>query len=159
EYTSAANTNSPVGTYDIVPSLLDPDGKLGNYSVSSTNGTLTVNPAALVGIADDKSRPYGQTNPVFTVHYIGFVNDEDDSVLSAESIGSPPADETSPIGTYPISGSGQSNANYSITYSNGTLTVTAHALTVVADNTSRPYGQTNPVFTGSVAGVQNGDNI
>ena len=32
-------------------------------------------------------------------------------------------------------------------------------LTVTADNQSRTYGNTNPPLTGSLVGVQNGDNI
>jgi hypothetical protein len=43
-YATTAVTNSPVGTYPIVPTLVDPDGKLGNYSVSVTTGALTVTP-------------------------------------------------------------------------------------------------------------------
>ena len=39
------------------------------------------------------------------------------------------------------------------------LTVARHALSVVADNATRLYGQTNPVFTGTLSGVQDGDNI
>jgi hypothetical protein len=39
------------------------------------------------------------------------------------------------------------------------LLVNPAALTVTANNASRPYGQTNPVFTGTVTGVTNGDNI
>ena len=46
EYTSAAVPASPPGSYAIVPSLVDPFGRLNNYSVFLTNGTLTVNAAA-----------------------------------------------------------------------------------------------------------------
>ena len=60
-YATTATTNSPVGTYDIVASLNDPNGKLGNYSVTTNNGILTVsNAATLVGTADNQSRLYGQ---------------------------------------------------------------------------------------------------
>ncbi len=37
--------------------------------------------------------------------------------------------------------------------------VTPAPLTVTVSNLSRAFGQTNPVLTGSVAGLQNGDNI
>jgi len=39
---SPATTASPVGTYAIVPTLIDPGGKLVNYTVAITNGVLTV---------------------------------------------------------------------------------------------------------------------
>src|SRR5207237_842528 len=37
-YDSAATATSPVGSYDIVPTLHDPDSKLGNYTVTNTAG-------------------------------------------------------------------------------------------------------------------------
>ena len=36
------NPGSSVGDYVIVPTLVDPDNKLGNYNVVANNGTLTV---------------------------------------------------------------------------------------------------------------------
>jgi PKD repeat protein len=41
-YSCSATTNSPVGTYAIVPTLVDPNGLLTNYSVVTNDGTLTV---------------------------------------------------------------------------------------------------------------------
>jgi len=59
------------------------------------------------------------------------------------------------------------SATITVTVSDGThltndtfvLTVSGHVLNVVADNATRVYGQTNPVFTGTISGVQNGDDI
>jgi len=48
----AAVPASPPGSYPIIPSLLDPNGRAGNYSITNRNGTLTVNP---------------QTGPVITL--------------------------------------------------------------------------------------------
>src|SRR5207248_1289561 len=41
-YTTTANRTSLPGNYPITPGLNDPDNRLGNYTVSVTNGTLTV---------------------------------------------------------------------------------------------------------------------
>jgi hypothetical protein len=46
-YSCTATTASVAGTYPIVPSLSDPDGRLANYTVTSVNGTLTVTTPAL----------------------------------------------------------------------------------------------------------------
>jgi len=46
KFASTATATSPVGSYPITPSLVDPGAKLGNYSVTLTNGTLTVSPAS-----------------------------------------------------------------------------------------------------------------
>jgi hypothetical protein len=41
-YSCSATTNSPVGTYPIVPALVDPGDRRTNYTVSLVNGTLTI---------------------------------------------------------------------------------------------------------------------
>ena len=233
-YSTLADQSTPTGNYAIVPSLSDPDGKLGNYNVTTNNGTLTIDPASLIGTADNKSRLYGQDNPPFTVTYSGFVNSENSSIVTGILVGGTTATTNSPVGSYPISASGQSapnytityvdglltinpadlcagserqprlrpdqssvhrsserlcewrghqcverysgfsttadtnspigtypivpngltSTNYSITYSNGTLTVTPYALTLVADNKSRNYGAANPTLTGTLTGCK-----
>ncbi len=45
-YATTATAASAVGTYPITPALADPGNRLGNYTVTSTNGTLTVTAAA-----------------------------------------------------------------------------------------------------------------
>ncbi|TMF27887.1 MAG: DUF5050 domain-containing protein, partial [Chloroflexi bacterium] len=47
-YSTTATPTSPLGTYPIVPTAVDPGSKLGNYSLTKVNGTLTVGPPALV---------------------------------------------------------------------------------------------------------------
>ena len=55
------------------------------------------------------------------------------------------------------------NPSDSLDYSSATdmvlLVVSPAALTVTAAGTNRAYGQSNPVFTGAIAGLTNGDNI
>jgi hypothetical protein len=41
-YACAATPGSPAGSYPIVPSLTDPDGRLPNYDISIVDGTLTI---------------------------------------------------------------------------------------------------------------------
>src|SRR5207247_9232208 len=95
----------------------------------------------------------------FTVTYTGFVNNEGTNVSTGELAGSTSAETNSPVGTYPISVSGQSAANYSIVYVDGTLRVTAGLLTVTSDNQSRAYGAANPDLTGTITGLLAGDEI
>jgi hypothetical protein len=141
-----------------VPALVDPTGKLGNYTVTSTNGVLTVSPAPLVVTAANASRLYGDPNPAFTGSISGVKNGDTFS-LSFSSV----ADATSAVGTYPIVPAiGDPNnklPNYSVTINNGTLTVNPAPLTVSAANATRVYGDPNPVFTGTITGIKNGDNI
>jgi hypothetical protein len=108
--------------------------------------------------ADDSSRAYGANNPVLTVTYSGFVDGEDAGVLSGRPGLSTVAETNSAVGTYPImvSVGTLSNAHYSLSFTNGTLTVTQAVLTVKADDQTRVYGATNPPLTASYGGFVNG---
>src|SRR5262249_1304055 len=69
----------------------------------------------------------------------------------------PPATASSPVGGYGITASGAVDPNYTITYVNGTLTITPAALTITADNQSMVYGSALPALTASYSGFVNGD--
>src|SRR5205807_7524947 len=73
------------------------------------------------------------------------------------------ATQTSPAGTYPITATlvdpNGVLPNYAVTINNGTLTITQAALVVTANNAARLYGDPNPAFSGTIAGIKNGDNI
>jgi hypothetical protein len=157
-FASAATAASSVGSYTIVATLADPTGKLGNYSLTSNNGTLTVNPAALTITAADATRLYGDPNPTFTGSVIGLKNGDAITAAFAST-----ATAGSAVGAYPITSSPVDPAgkigNYIVTTNNGTLTITVVPLTVNAGNASRAYGDPNPAFTGTIIGLKNGDAI
>ena len=158
---TGADTNSPVGTYPITVSV----GTLSNahYSFSCTNGTLTVTQAVLSAKAGDQTRVYGAANAPLTVSYGGFVNGQDTNILSGSVELSTVAETNSPVGAYPITVSqgtlSVADTNYSLAFEVGSLTVTQAILSVTADNQVRSYGAANPVFTGTVVGIQNEDEI
>lgn len=115
---------SHVGTYAItVSGAVDPD-----YAITYQDGTLTVVPAPLTVKADDKSRSFGAANPPFTATYMGLVNGDTPASLSGAAVFSTPATITSQVGTYPITVSGLSSADYTITFLPGTLTINPAAL-------------------------------
>ncbi|MFL6387045.1 MAG: MBG domain-containing protein [Terriglobales bacterium] len=157
-YSTTADPTSPVGTYPITPALVDPTGKLGNYTVTSTNGTLTITPAPLTVTAASATRGFGDPNPVFTGTLAGIKNN--DNITASYST---TATAASPVGAYPITPALADPTgklgNYTVTSTNGTLTITNAVLTVTAANASRFYGDPNPAFTGTITGLKNGDNI
>jgi hypothetical protein len=157
-YSTTGTAASDAGSYLIAPALVDPDNKLSNYSVTLNNGTLTITPAALLITANGTNRLYGAANPAFTASYSGFVNGDTETGLDTPVILGTSAAAASPVGAYAITASGASDLNYSITYAPGTLTITPAALLVTANNTNRPYGQINPLFTVSYSGFLNGDD-
>jgi hypothetical protein len=158
-YATSATAASNVGTYAIVPSLNDPDLKLGNYTVTAANGSLTITKAPLSVTADDASKTYGDPNPSFTVGYSGFKLTDGPGDLGGTLSFSTPATASSSVGTYPVTPGGLTSGNYAITFVDGTLTVGKAPLTVTADDRSRQYGDANPAFTYAVSGFRNGDTL
>ncbi|HMD97762.1 MAG TPA: MBG domain-containing protein [Terriglobia bacterium] len=151
--TSTATAGSPAGMYPITCS----GQSSTNYNISYSAGTLTVTALPLMITANNATRAYGAANPTFTATYNGFVNGDTASSLTGTLTCSSTATAGSPAGMYPITCSGQSSTNYNISYSAGTLTVTAAPLTVTADNATRAYGAANPTFAATYGGFANGD--
>ena len=122
-YSTTANTLSPVGGYSIIPSLSDPGNKLGNYAVTSNNGTLTITSVPLTVQADNKTRGVGSVNPAFTGTLTGLKNGDNLSATYGCS-----ATIVSPAGSYPIVPTlvdpNNRQNNYTVSLLNGTLTVT-----------------------------------
>ena len=151
--TTTATASSAVGTYPITAS-----GASGaNYTISYVAGTLTVGQAALTITANNQTQVYGSATPTLTVSYSGLVNGDTQSVITTQPTVSTTATATSAAGTYPITASGAVAANYSISYAQGTLTVTPATLTVTAANQSKAYGAALPAFTVTYTGFVNGD--
>ena len=159
-YSTTATATSPLGTYPITATLVDPTNKLGNYSVTNTPGTLTITSAQLTVTVADATRVYGDPNPAFTVSFSGFVNGDTAAVVSGTASCTSAA-PTSAVGTYPIvcTQGTLSATSYVFVFVSGTLTVTPAPLNVTAANATRLYGDANPAFTGTVTGIKNGDNI
>ena len=152
-YASTAAATSDVGSYAITGS----GAVATNYTFNYTDGTLTVNPAALTITANDKSRDYGDANPTLDVTYSGFKNSDDATAVSGLTV-TTAATATSDVGTYAIDAAGGTATNYTITHVDGTLTIDPAAVTVTAADANRTYGATNPTFNGTVTGLKNGQD-
>lgn len=96
----------------------------------SAGFALIATPAILTVTANNASRIFGALNPTFTDAITGFVNGDTQSVVSGAAALSTTATTSSPVGDYPITaGPGTlSAANYTFSFVNGTLTVTADTM-------------------------------
>ena len=148
--------NENVGSYAIIQNGLSAGP---NYSINSFVGaSLTITPVTLTAaVTPTVTKVYGAVIPTFAVNYIGFVNGEDESVISVHAIATTTATQASSIGTYPIIVSGGSASNYVFAHSNGTLNITKAPLTAIADDKFKIYGSVNPSLTISYNGFVNGD--
>ena len=167
-YNGTAGSGSNAGTYTITAR----NGTLyaANYDFTPVNGTLTVNKARIFTVtADNQSMSYGAGSlPSLTDTITGYLNSE--NATSAGITGTPTLSTTatayngtagsgSNAGNYTITAAAGTlaAANYDFAYVNGTLTVNKAVLTATADAQTRLYGQSNPTFTETVSGYQNGD--
>ena len=158
--TTTATTSSGVGAYAITAA----QGSLNaaNYTFAFSNGTLTVNQAALNITADNASKTYGQSLAFAGTEFTtsGLVNSDTVSGVTLTSGGSAATATVSgsPYAIAASAASGTGLGNYSITYVNGTLNVTPASLTVTVTNATKVYGQANPAFSDTLTGFVNAEN-
>src|SRR4029077_12169417 len=127
------------------------------FQGSTANGTLTVTQAPLALTANNASKTYGAAVTALGFTPSGFVNGDTPASLTTQPTLSTTATAASPVGSYAITISGAVDANYSITYVAGTLTVTQAALTLTANNASKAYGAAVPALGFTPSGFVNGD--
>ena len=143
---------SGVGDYPITVTL----GSNPNYIVTSTDGTLHIDPKTASVTADNKTKTYGDDNPTLTATVIGTVNGDTLHYTLATT-----AVKFSSVGSYPITVTLGSNPNYTVTPADGTLHIDPKNASVTANSTSKTYGQT-VTFAGTeftTAGFVNGDSV
>ena len=169
-YASSATATTAVGTYGpatpeaITPTLVDPGNRLGNYTATTTKGTLTISPAAqtISGFTAFGALAYG--NPPFTIPGV-----------TGGASGNPVAFASSNTAVATLSGTtvtlvGAGTATITASQAGDTnhlaaipvaqvLTVGKAALSVTASNANRVFGTINPTFTGALTGVVANDPI
>jgi hypothetical protein len=128
-----------------------------NYLLVSDNKTFVVNKANLTVSAENKERYYGDENPLLTYTFSGFVNGDSKIDLQTPPTIICTAEQTSPVGNYPINVSGANDNNYNFAYQNAQLTVNKALLTVKPNSVSRKYGENNPAFVLAYSGFKNGE--
>lgn len=132
-----------------------------NYTISYTDGTITVSRATLQVIATDANMNYGDASlPTLNFTYSGFVNGEDDSVLdTTPSSINTTATANSDAGTYPITVSQDGlDDTYDFVYVDGELTINKVTLTATAEDKMINEGEALPSFTISYAGFVNSED-
>jgi hypothetical protein len=102
-------------------------GAANGWDLTTSTQNVTVLKKQLTIKADDKSRFYGEANPLFTLNYTGFVNNDNavNGALTTQPSVATTATAASPAGFYAITVSGAVSNNYDPVYVNGNLEVKA----------------------------------
>jgi hypothetical protein len=114
-----AGPNPDAGVYPITVS----GGDAANYELEYVDGVLIIDKAPLTVLAESFEITYGESLPEFMVSYDGFVNGEDETVLSSMPQAMCDAGPNPDAGVYPITVSGGDAANYELEYVDGVLQV------------------------------------
>jgi len=131
------------GSYVITPTGLYSNQQ--GYDISFANGVLTVDKAALTVTANNASKTYGQAISFAGTEFTssGLQNGETIGSVSLASAGAAATANVSgspySITASSASGGTFSAGNYTITYQNGSLTISPAALTVTANNANKTY--------------------
>ena len=129
--TCEATKESPAGRYPITIEA----GTITDENVDLFDGYLIVQKVDATATVANATREEGQPNPEFTLLFDGLVNNEAVPVWTVEPVFTCEADETSPVGDYPITVTAQAES-YKLTFVAGVLTVT-ESTTGVADVRSK----------------------
>ena len=148
DYTLAYSDNTNAGTARVTIT------GIGNYTGTKTQ-TFTIAPKALTIRANNAAKIYGDANPSFRFTYSGLV-DGDTEIDQAPSI-STLATTTTGVGNYPITLTGGSDPNYSLTLVEGALEVSPAPLSLAVNAVTKIYGQVDPAYTFSLQGLKGSD--
>ncbi|MFE7085764.1 MBG domain-containing protein, partial [Sphingobacterium spiritivorum] len=141
-----------IGTYAIEQGTL---ATTANYDIVYTAADFTITKATLNIVADAKSKVYGSADQALTYTATGFVNNDDQTVLTGTL--SRAAGEA--VGTYNIEqGTLATTANYDIIYTGADFDITKATLIIRADAKTKVYGTADPALTYTVTGLANGDD-
>ncbi|WP_171056474.1 MBG domain-containing protein, partial [Paenibacillus sinopodophylli] len=146
--------NTAIGNHTLTAEFAgDPTHLTSSYSV-----TMRVDKRPLAVTADDATRKYGTSNPVFTGTVSGGLSSDGITATYATS-----ADQASDVGSYAIEAAlvdpNNKLGNYEVTKTAGSLSVTKASLAVTANDATHEYGTSNPVFTGIITGALSSDGI
>jgi YVTN family beta-propeller protein len=165
----------PVASYTLTPSAATGGTfTASNYNISYQTGTLTVTPKSLTITASDATKTYGQTKTFAGTEFTtsGLINGNTVTSVTLTSAGAPAnaSMSGSPYAIVPSNAQGTGLSNYSISYVNGMLTVTApttgqkwytgqqhltKSLSEVGGSFLFPSVSTNQTWTSNVAATQN----
>ena len=145
--TNVGTQPNVIATVDGVAVTTGTETAVGNYLVTTANGTLTINPKAVAITANDASKTYNGsalTEAGFTSGELEAGDTHSFAVTMTEgstitNVGTQPNVIATVDGVAVATGTETAVGNYLVTTANGTLEVTKKALTITADSDTKEY--------------------
>ena len=149
----APTQQAPAGDYtgDIIISPVSHP----NYDIQLSAGDMVIEPAPIQIISENLSRQYGAITPQFRViDVVGMKLGQSADVLGAEV--TPQAAETTGVGAYELDTS-LSTGNYTVTNTQGSLSVTPAQIEVSVNEANKVYGDAEAQYDFNINGLVAGD--
>ena len=148
----AAATNA--GTYNMgltAADFVNVNDNFDNVTFEVTNSNLVIDPKPVTIQVSDKSKTYGDRDPVLTTEPYTLEGVDTAVITLTRETGEN-------VGTYTISGTAARNPNYIFTVNPGTLTIGEKEITVIANDKTKVYGENDPALTATITGLVDGDS-
>ncbi|HEY4787292.1 MAG TPA: MBG domain-containing protein, partial [Bacteroidales bacterium] len=142
-YNGSVTAPANAGTYPIVATVNDV-----NYTGTASDN-LVIAKAPLTVTTEPATRMKGLANPAFVLKFTGFQGSDTKSVINPQPTATCSADASSVVGDYAVVVTGGTADNYTITYVNGTLTITVNTGTK-SINGAEVKAYPNPVVSGKL---------
>jgi len=161
-FNTSATTNSPFGSYPINLSIIDPNGKLSNYTTSTNLGSLNIGRANLnVGTLATNAF-FGDNIPTITAYANGFTPWDATNIVVN---GSTTATNRSNAGSYTtsvnLSGSGLESilSNYNVATNLSQFNILPRGVSLFANGFTNVYGDIPPVVTWGMSNLVSPDSV
>lgn len=129
------------------------------YDIVYLPGTVTIDKAPLVLVADNKGKVYGDPDPALSFSASGLQYGDTAAVLSGVVL-SAPQGAAAGAGSHAIAIEGGAAANYTVvTRTPGLLTVARRPLLLTADDKAMTLNDPPPAFTWRASGLQYADTV
>ena len=157
-YTITGNKQTNAGEHFVTVAFVSSNYQWNDGTTEAITFTFSIAKVKLTITAKDVTVDYGDPVPTYTVTYDGFVNGEDQSVLTGTLVFDCTYAQGTKVGTYcPIKASGLTSNNYNITYVNGSVTI--KQLVISLDETLLEYKYGDTGATEIITNAQNNVNI
>jgi MBG domain (YGX type)/Bacterial Ig-like domain (group 3) len=140
KYNGSATTPIAAGAYVVTADFTPNDTVNYNTLTTQSAGSFTIDPKAASVTADNQSKTYGAANPPLTATVVGTANGDTLNYTLATD-----ATQYSAVGVSNIIVTLGSNPNYSVSATNGTLTINQASTFVGASSTKNPSGYKDTV--------------
>ena len=152
---TTVTSSSAVGSYPTSCSgAVDAD-----YDITYVAGTVAIHPADLTITASSATVTYGNAAPAIAASYSGFVNGDTAASLTTKPTCTTAVTAASTVGSYASTCSGAADADYTINYVLGSVTVTPALLTVTANDQTKALGAAVPALTATITGFVDGQTL